>query len=100
WPETTDLIFVKVATGIGAGIISGGSLRRGSHGAAGDIGHVALPRAAEVPCVCGNRGCLEAVASGRAIALSLSAACVPAATPSDVVELFKSCDFHAVQAVR
>src|SRR5699024_3436158 len=40
WPETTDLIFIKVATGIGAGIISGGSLRRGSHGAAGDIGHV------------------------------------------------------------
>ena len=100
WPETTDLIFVKVSTGIGAGIISGGSLRRGSHGAAGDIGHVALPRAAEVPCACGNRGCLEAVASGRAIARSLSAAGVPAATPSDVVELVKSGDVHAVQAVR
>src|SRR5699024_3173919 len=100
WPETTDLIFVKVATGIGAGIISGGSLRRGSHGAAGDIGHVTLPRAAEGPCACGNRGCLEAGASGRAIARSLSAAGVPAATPSDVVELVKSGDVHAVQAVR
>lgn len=100
WPETTDLIFVKVATGIGAGIISGGSLRRGSHGAAGDIGHVALSRAAETPCACGNRGCLEAVASGRAIAEELTRTGTPAATPGDVVRLVKAGDLTAIQLVR
>ena len=100
WPDASDLIFVKVATGIGAGIISGGSLRRGSHGAAGDIGHVALSRAANIPCACGNRGCLEAVASGRAIARDLTNSGVPAATPSDVVRLAKDGDLQAIQAVR
>ena len=100
WPEASDLIFVKVATGIGAGIISGGSLRRGSHGAAGDIGHVALSRAADIPCACGNRGCLEAVASGRAIARDLTNSRIPAATPGDVVRLAKDGDLQAIQAVR
>ena len=100
WPDTTDLIFVKVATGIGAGIISGGSLRRGSHGAAGDIGHVALPRAADIPCACGNRGCLEAVASGRAIARELARSGLATGTPADVVGLVKAGDLQAIQAVR
>lgn len=100
WPETTDLIFVKVATGIGAGIISGGSLRRGSHGAAGDIGHVALSRAANIPCACGNRGCLEAVASGRAIAADLARSGAATRTPADVVGLVKAGDLRAIQAVR
>lgn len=100
WQETTDLIFVKVATGIGAGIISGGSLRRGSHGAAGDIGHVALSRAAQTPCACGNRGCLEAVASGRAIAEELTRTGTPASTPGDVVRLVKAGDLAAIQLVR
>ncbi|MGJ0203388.1 ROK family protein [Leucobacter sp. gxy201] len=100
WPEVSDLIFVKVASGIGAGVISGGSLRRGANGAAGDIGHVALARAAETPCPCGNRGCLEAVASGRALARALSTPEAPLARPSDVVALAKAGDVSAVQAIR
>ena len=100
WPDTTDLIFVKVATGIGAGIISGGSLRRGSDGAAGDIGHVALARAADAPCACGNRGCLEAVASGRAIARELARTGTKASTPGDVVRLVKAGDLPTIQLVR
>ena len=44
-----DMLFVKVATGIGAGIISGGRLHRGAQGAAGDLGHVQAPPAA-TPC--------------------------------------------------
>ncbi|MBO1805066.1 ROK family transcriptional regulator [Leucobacter ruminantium] len=100
WPGVTDLIFVKVASGIGAGVISGGSLRRGANGAAGDIGHVALARAADVPCPCGNRGCLEAAASGRALARALSVPERPLARPSDVVALAKSGDVAAIQAIR
>lgn len=71
WREVDNLLFVKVATGIGAGIISGGSLQRGAQGVAGDIGHVSVARGEGVVCRCGNSGCLEALASGPAIARSI-----------------------------
>ena len=57
-----DVIYVKVASGIGAGIILGGKLHRGVTGNAGEIGHVQVRRDGAV-CRCGNRGCLETVAS-------------------------------------
>lgn len=100
WADEDDLIFIKVATGIGAGVISGGSLRRGAQGAAGDIGHIALSRAVDVPCPCGNRGCIEAIASGKAVANALTRDGIPAETPSDVIALVKSGNVTAVQAVR
>ncbi|HAM26994.1 MAG TPA: sugar kinase, partial [Microbacteriaceae bacterium] len=64
FPDVSDLLFVKVATGIGSGIISGGLLQRGAQGSAGDIGHVRIERGKGVECHCGNFGCLEAMASG------------------------------------
>jgi predicted NBD/HSP70 family sugar kinase len=100
WPDVDDMLFVKVATGIGSGIISDGRLRRGAQGAAGDIGHIAVPGAADVPCRCGNLGCLEAVASGRALAETLTAAGLPAANGADVVALVRSGDLAAGRAVR
>lgn len=100
WPDVDDMLFVKVATGIGSGIISDGRLRRGAQGAAGDIGHIAVPGAADVPCRCGNLGCLEAVASGRALAEALTAAGLPAANGADVVALVRSGDLAAGRAVR
>lgn len=66
--DTRDLLFVKIGTGIGAGLVSGGQLHRGSNGSAGDIGHVAVAEAENVICRCGNAGCLEAVAGGAALA--------------------------------
>ena len=65
---TDDLLFVKIGTGIGAGLVSGGRLHRGANGCAGDIGHVAVAEADDVVCRCGNVGCLEAVAGGAALA--------------------------------
>lgn len=62
-----DAIFVKVGTGIGAGLISDGHLHRGAQGAAGDIGHVSVGEHANDVCRCGKLGCLEAVAGGQAI---------------------------------
>ncbi len=100
WPDVSDLIFVKVASGIGAGVISGAGLRRGAHGAAGDIGHVALARAADTPCPCGNCGCLEAVASGRALAAALREAGLATSRPIDVVMLAKDGNVQAIQAIR
>lgn len=100
WPEVDHLLFVKVATGIGSGVISGGFLQRGAQGTAGDIGHVYVSRGSQIPCHCGNRGCLEALASGPAIAKALSELSIPAASSQDVVELVRSGNIEAIQAVR
>ncbi|SDT34424.1 ROK family transcriptional regulator [Microterricola viridarii] len=100
WPNTEHLMFVKVATGIGAGVISGGLLQRGAQGIAGDIGHVQVARGAGIPCHCGNRGCLEALASGPAIAKALREAGLDVASSRDVIELVKRGNIEAIQAVR
>lgn len=62
-----NLVFVKVGTGIGMGMILGGRLHEGQVGAAGEIGHLTLVENGPL-CSCGNRGCLEALAGGGAIA--------------------------------
>lgn len=97
-PDVDDLVFIKVSTGIGAGLISGGQLQRGAQGTAGDLGHVRVARADDVTCRCGNQGCLEAVAAGPAIAQSLRAAGVD--VDAGVVALVRAGDPHAVQALR
>jgi predicted NBD/HSP70 family sugar kinase len=61
-----DLVYVKIATGIGAGIVLDGRLYRGVAGTAGELGHVTLDARGPV-CRCGNRGCLELTAGGRAL---------------------------------
>ena len=63
-----ELIYIKVGSGIGAGIINRGSLHRGAQGCAGDIGHIAIQQSSEVICRCGNSGCLEAFSGGIALA--------------------------------
>jgi glucokinase-like ROK family protein len=55
--DVRDFTYIKVATGIGAGIILGGEIYRGSSGVAGEIGHLAIDPNGK-PCVCGLRGCL------------------------------------------
>ncbi|MCF7915628.1 MAG: ROK family transcriptional regulator [Spirochaetaceae bacterium] len=62
-----NFLFIKVGTGIGAGLIVDGIIYRGANGCAGDIGHIAVD-GSSVQCHCGNRGCLEAVAGGKALA--------------------------------
>jgi predicted NBD/HSP70 family sugar kinase len=57
-----------VATGIGAGVVLGGSVYRGIDGGAGDIGHIRLHGHDDARCLCGFHGCLTAVASGSAVA--------------------------------
>ncbi|MBM7505217.1 ROK family protein [Agromyces aurantiacus] len=64
--ERLDLIFFKVGTGIGAGLLSQGRIHRGANGAAGDVGHVRV-RDSEALCRCGKVGCLEAEAGGWAL---------------------------------
>jgi predicted NBD/HSP70 family sugar kinase len=100
WPGVDDLLFVKVATGIGAGVISGGSLRRGAHGAAGDLGHAPLGGRSDVVCTCGNAGCLEAIASGSAIAAGLRSLGHDVAGTRDVIDAVRAGDSDAIAAVR
>jgi glucokinase len=65
-PATASLAYVNVGTGIAAGIVLGGRLWRGATGTAGEIGHI--PMWSHGPaCACGQRGCAEAVGSGRAV---------------------------------
>lgn len=61
------LAFIKIGTGIGCGILLDGQIYRGVIGTAGEIGHVTISEDGP-PCTCGNYGCLEAMAGGRAIA--------------------------------
>ncbi|HUW41673.1 MAG TPA: ROK family transcriptional regulator [Rectinemataceae bacterium] len=68
-----SFLLVKAGTGIGCGIVIDGQIYRGAKGAAGDIGHIGIDRN-ETLCRCGNRGCLEAVAGGRALAQYAEAA--------------------------
>ncbi|WP_030921446.1 ROK family protein [Streptosporangium amethystogenes] len=99
-PEADHLIFIKIGTGIGCGIISDRRLHRGAQGAAGDIGHIQVASALDTVCRCGNVGCLEAVASGAAISAKLCAAGVAAEDSRDVVRLVRGGNTQAVQLIR
>jgi glucokinase len=61
-----DLAYLSLGTGLAAGFVLSGKLRRGAHGAAGEIGHVPVDPAG-MPCSCGQSGCLELRASGSAL---------------------------------
>ncbi|MFW7413598.1 ROK family protein [Demequina sp. SO4-18] len=100
WPEVDDLLFVKVSTGIGAGVITGGKVHRGAQGIAGDIGHVYIPGSDHIPCRCGSTGCLEAVAAGPAIAAQLRAAGLDVSSSQDVAVAINQGNIDAVRAVR
>ena len=63
-----DFICVNIGYGIGAGIISDGVPYYGSHGAAGEFGHITVSKDDARVCDCGNRGCIEAISSGYGIA--------------------------------
>ncbi|UNZ16542.1 ROK family protein [Streptomyces sp. 891-h] len=82
YPDCAAFLLVKVATGIGAGVVVDGRPYRGVDGGAGDIGHIRLADCPDALCMCGNHGCLAAVAGGRALADQLSAVGGPAASSS------------------
>src|SRR5918911_2176106 len=65
--DVEDLILITLGTGVGGGVISHGVLLRGARGTGGELGHITVHPAGP-RCGCGNRGCLEALASGTAVA--------------------------------
>jgi predicted NBD/HSP70 family sugar kinase len=77
-----DLAFLSVGTGLAAGFVLSGKLRRGAHGAAAEVGH--MPVDPDGPrCSCGQRGCLELSASGSALAAAWPALPAMSAKPTD-----------------
>jgi predicted NBD/HSP70 family sugar kinase len=103
WRQVEHLLFVKVATGIGCGVVVDGRIHRGAEGAAGDIGHIRVAAGGEaeaIMCSCGNRGCLEATAGGAAMARRLRDQGLEAADSRAVVELARGGEPAAVNLVR
>ncbi len=104
--DAGDYVFVSAEIGIGAGLIVGGSLFRGSRGFAGEIGHIVVDPAGP-PCSCGGRGCLERVAGQEAI-LAAAGLQTTAATSvghrdsplPDLIRLLDQDDPHAAAALR
>jgi predicted NBD/HSP70 family sugar kinase len=87
---TRSLCLVKVATGIGTGIVIDGRSYTGADGGAGDIGHVRVSPRSDALCQCGMVGCLAAVASGRAVARELTELGFPAGSGREVGELLRA----------
>ena len=86
--ETQDLIFINICDGVGAGILSGGTVLTGPYNTAGEFGHISIDFHGSL-CNCGNRGCLENYVNQNAIFASVAAACAAASepVPSDFSEL-------------
>ncbi|MFA9446983.1 ROK family protein [Egicoccus sp. AB-alg6-2] len=95
-----DLLFIKVGTGIGCGIVASGRIHRGAQGAAGDLGHVQVPGYEDAVCRCGNVACVEAIAGGQALADRLRAAGHDTRNARAVVELVAAGDRDAIRMVR
>ncbi|HEY5836608.1 ROK family protein [Streptomyces sp.] len=94
-----DMVYVGLSAGIGAGILSGGRLLLGACGLAGEIGH--LPLIADgLICRCGNRGCLETVASPVAIARLLSDSWGHRVAAADLPGLIRQRNTGALRAIR
>lgn len=91
-----SVLMLKLATGVGAGIIADGRLYRGFDGAAGDIGHIQITPPdddGDPPlCRCGNRGCIEAYAGGWAIIRDLNAGGRAVGSVREVVGLVSAGD--------
>jgi predicted NBD/HSP70 family sugar kinase len=94
----SEVAYIKVSSGIGAGLVSSGRLQHGVGGTAGEIGHTLIAEGGPV-CRCGNRGCLETLASTRAIASLLSASRAEVITTRRLLELCASGDAAAQRLI-
>jgi glucokinase-like ROK family protein len=68
--KSKNFICINVGYGIGSGIIVNGEILTGRNGFAGEFGHITIDKESDILCSCGNYGCLEALASGKAIAIT------------------------------
>ncbi len=90
-----NVVFVKVSSGVGAGLIIHGEIFRGTDGTAGEIGHLTLDDQGPL-CRCGSRGCLEAYAA-TGTALAMMAEQLPDAGIDDIIEAAKAGNVSALR---
>lgn len=95
-----NLLFVKVGTGIGAGLVLRGDVFRGAIGTAGDLGHLQMEGYEQRRCRCGMTGCVEAVAGGWALREQLEERGLHAADSREVVDLVRRGEPAAVELIR
>ena len=93
-----DLIYVRLSAGVGAGLILNGLPYHGARGMAGEIGHVSVVENGLI-CRCGNRGCLETVASPVAVAALLERSSGRYVSVAEVLDLVRLGDRGAQRAV-
>jgi predicted NBD/HSP70 family sugar kinase len=96
--QAGDMVYIRLSAGIGAGIVSDGRLLLGVTGLAGEIGHLPSARDGRI-CRCGNRGCLETVASPVAVAQLLATSWGEPVTPADLPRLLADGNRGACRAV-
>jgi predicted NBD/HSP70 family sugar kinase len=99
YPEIENMLLVKVATGIGSGMILSGKLHRGHGGSAGDIGHMQLDALKGLPCRCGHTDCVESFASGWALTEKLIDMGYKVKDTSDIAELCRKGDTKVLRLV-
>ena len=97
--QVGDMVYIRLSAGIGAGIVSNGRLLLGARGLAGEIGHLPLFTDGLI-CRCGNRGCLETVASPVAIARLLTDSWGHHVSARDLPALIAQRNTGALRAVR
>jgi glucokinase-like ROK family protein len=94
----SDVIYIKLSSGVGAGLLLGGRLHEGAGGTAGEIGHTPAQQGAAI-CRCGSRGCLETVASARAIAEQLGASRGEHVSTQELLQLTRDGDPAAARLI-
>jgi glucokinase-like ROK family protein len=94
----SDVVYIKLSSGVGAGLLLGGRLHEGAGGTAGEIGHTPAQSGTAI-CRCGSRGCLETVASARAIAEQLSASRGEPLSTQQLLELTAAGDPAAARLI-
>lgn len=93
-----NVAYIKVASGIGAGLVINGRLHRGVAGTAGEIGHTTIDENGRV-CRCGNRGCLETFASVPVIVGLLEQSHGPGLTVADVIRMAQAGDLGCQRVI-
>jgi predicted NBD/HSP70 family sugar kinase/DNA-binding transcriptional ArsR family regulator len=96
--QCDDVVYLRLSSGIGAGVVCDGRMLLGHDGLVGELGHVSIDPNGAV-CRCGNRGCLETVASPAAVAKLLSRSWGRVVTNAELITLVSAGDRGAVRAV-
>jgi len=95
-----EMVYVKIATGIGAGIIRDGRICRGASGTAGELGHITLDYQDRQICLCGNHGCLALYAGGEALLKKARAGLPKLVDTLDLVDRAKAGDPYCISVVK